>query len=369
VTTVESNASGRSKLFFFVALFCAFVVFYASLQPFSGWTSNDESLFAFLLTFSTRTTRSDLIFNALAYLPLGFALYAVWPTQWHVRSRFAATLLLAIALSIAVEALQTWLPTRVSSVYDTIANVIGAMLGAGVATYLLARTWLVRTARWTRETLFIKGATGDLKILLLFVWLIAQVNPGIPLFGATFHPGMDGAFDAAVIAVELAQVAAALVGIGLFTDLAMRKRWYGGIALVTMVASAVTLKTIIAEWVLTPVAWESWLRPGHALGIATGPVLLMLLFWLPRSAKSVLAGIALLSSVLIPLLLPDLVLRGAPLAQFSWNYGQLLNLNGLTRTIVMVWPFVATLLLLVRFGEESKREAAKEIARQVHRDT
>jgi hypothetical protein len=44
--------------------------------------------------------------------------------------------------------------------------------------------------------------------------------------------------------------------------------------------------------------------------------------------------------------------QGAPLAQFAWSYGQLLNLNGLTRTVILAWPFVATMLLLTRFAGE-----------------
>lgn len=360
----RSANPARTKLFHYVALFCAAVIVYASLQPFTGWTIANHRFFAFLLDFSKRTTPADLLFNMAAYLPLGFALYAIWPSLWRVRARLVSALVVALALSVAVEALQTWLPTRVSSVYDTLANLIGALLGALVAAFVLARSWLVDTARRLREMLFIAGATGDLKILLLLVWLIVQINPGIPLFGATFHPGMDAAFEPVVIAVEIAQVAAALIGIGLFTDLAMRKRWLGGIALVLMITSAVLLKTLIAEWVLTPIAWESWLRPGHAIGVAAGSMLLTLLFWLPRRVKSVIAGIALLSSVMIPLLLPDLALRSAPLVQFSWHYGQLLNLNGLTRSIVMVWPFVATVLLLLRFGEESKRTKTLSAANQ-----
>jgi VanZ family protein len=359
----STNRSSRSKFFHYIALFCALVIVYASLQPFAGWTFDNEKLFAFLTEFSKRTTRSDLFFNAIVYVPLGFALFALWPSGWTSKKRFAATVLATVALSITVEALQTWLPTRVSSIYDTLANAVGATIGALIASVVLARTWLVRVTTQARDALFIRGATGDLKILLLAVWLIAQINPGIPLFGATFHPGMDAAFEPVVIAVELAQVAAALVGIGLFTDLAMRRRWLGGIALVAMVASAVALKTLVAEWVLTPVAWESWLRPGHALGIAAGSVLLMLLFWLPRGLKSVLAGIALLASVSIPLLLPDLAMRAAPLSQFNWHYGQLLNLNGLTRTVVMIWPFVATALLLLRFGDEGKQESSSPSAR------
>jgi VanZ family protein len=346
----------RSKLPLYLALFCTVVVVYASLQPFTGWIGVEHNVFSFLLEYPKRVTRSDLAFNTLAYVPLGFALFAVWPAHWRSRARLLATLIVALLLSITVEAMQSMLPTRVSSVYDTLANAAGTIVGATFAAFVLRWQTLIDLLYRLRAHLFVPGATGDLQILLLAVWLIAQINPGIPLFGATFHPGMDGAFEPVVVAVELSQIAATLVGIGLFTDLTMRKRWLGGIALIIVVASAVVLKTMVAEWILKPLAWETWLRPGHALGIAAGAVLLMLLFWLPRGVKSVVAGIALLSSVMIPLLLPDLATRGAPLSQFSWHYGQLLNLNGLTRTIVMLWPFVATALLLLRFAGNGKAD-------------
>jgi VanZ family protein len=342
----------RSKIALYVALFCVFVIVYASLQPFVGWTPSTRNALTFITAFSQHFTYADVVFNTAAYIPLGFALYAVFPPRWRGWCRWLAVLLSALCLSITVEILQTWLPTRVSSLYDTASNIVGACVGALLAGQFLRHDALIDRLNRTRHTLFIGGATGDLNILLLMVWLIVQINPGIPLFGATFHPGMDAAFDPAVVAVELAQTSAALVGIGLFTDLAMRKRWLGGIALIIVIVAAVCLKTLAAHWLLTPIAWERWLRPGHTLGVALGAVALMVLFWLPRAAKSVIAGVALLSSVMIPFLLPDLVVVRAPLSQFEWGYGQLLNLNGLTRTIVVLWPFIATAVLLLRFGSE-----------------
>jgi VanZ family protein len=344
----------RSKIALYVALFCVFVIVYASLQPFVGWSASAKSALSFLGALPQYVTYADVAFNIAAYLPLGFALYAVFPFTWQARSRWLSVLIVAFGLSIVVEMLQTWLPTRVASIYDTASNIVGACIGAAFAAQVLRHRSFIEYLDRLRREMFIPGAAGDLKILLLMVWLIVQINPGIPLFGATFHPGMDAAFEPAMIAVELAQTCAALVGIGLFTDLAMRKRWLGGIALIVVIVTAVALKTLAANWLLTPIAWERWLRPGHTLGVALGAVALMVLFWLPRVAKSVIAGIALLSSVMIPFLLPDLVVMRAPLSQFDWNYGQLLNLNGLTRTIVVLWPFIATAVLLLRFGGESK---------------
>ncbi|TAG04447.1 MAG: VanZ family protein [Betaproteobacteria bacterium] len=351
---VATASERRNHLPFWVALFCFLVIVYASLQPFTGWVAPAKNLLQSTATLTTRWSYADALFNVVAYLPFGVALSACWPVAWRFWPRWVATIFFAAAVSLSLEMLQLWLPTRVASAVDILANVLGAAAGALLGTYLVQSTRLVRHLRRAREALFIDGATGDLIIVLLLVWLAAQANPGIPLFGAVFHPGTSGSFEPAVLAVEIAQTSAALVGIGLFTDLAMRKRWLGGLALMTVIALAVLLKTTAAQWFLTPAAWEIWLRPGHTLGLALGAILLTALFWLPRAVKSVIAGVALLSGVLVSLLIPDLVTAKAPLALFSWHYGQLLNLNGLTRTVALLWPFVATLVLLARFGYRSK---------------
>jgi VanZ family protein len=203
----------RSKIALYVALFCVFVIVYASLQPFVGWAPSTKNALTFLTAFSQHITYSDVVFNATAYIPLGFALYAVFPPRWRGWRRWLAVLLSALCLSVTVEILQTWLPTRVSSLYDTASNIVGACIGAALAAQFLRQVGLINYLDRVRHSLFISGATGDLNILLLMVWLIVQINPGIPLFGATFHPGMDAAFEPAVVAVELAQTCAALVGI------------------------------------------------------------------------------------------------------------------------------------------------------------
>ena len=338
---------------------CVAVIVYASLQPFSGWIAPEPPVRYFLWHWRQRLIAADALFNVLAYLPLGAALVIAWPARWSGTWRIFTTLIVASVLSMAMETAQMWLPTRYASVFDALANLlgaaIGALLGVTLASFEPLMAWLNRS----RNELVIPGPSGELKLVLLSVWLLAQINPAIPLFGATFHPGQQAAFDPAVVIVELTQTAAALIGIGLFTDLTMRKRWMGGIALVLVIAVAITMKTAVAQAVLKPLAWDEWLRPGHTLGLAGGAFALMVLFWLPRSVKSVLAGIALLSSVLINLLLPDLVSAKAPLSIFSWNYGHLLHLNGLTHTIVILWPFMATAVLFWRFVVPPVRRIAQ----------
>ena len=336
------------------------VIVYASLQPFSSWVPPEPPVTYFLWHWGQRWIVPDAAFNVVAYVPLGAALVITWPAGWSPTLKIVLSLALVTALSVSMETAQMWLPTRYASVFDTLANLGGTFIGALIGITLMAFTPLMAGLNRARNELIIPGALGELNLVLLLVWLVAQINPAIPLFGATFHPGQQAAFDPAVVIVEFAQTAAALIGIGLFTDLTMRKRWMGGIALVLVIGAAIVMKTAAAQAVLKPLAWDEWLRPGHTLGLAGGAFALMVLFWLPRSAKSVLAGIALLSSVLINLLLPDFVAAKAPLSIFSWHYGHLLHLNGLTHTIVILWPFVATGVLFWRFVVPPARRVADE---------
>lgn len=357
---ISAHAARRLILPVWVFFACVGVIVYASLQPFTGWTAWPTGVRFFLWQPPTRVPWSDMLFNVAAYVPLGLAGVLVWPPAWPRGRRLVVTVLLAVALSFAMETAQMWLPTRHASVFDLLGNGLGAVVGGLIGLLLLTFRALFRGAAWIREHWIVRGATGDLMLVLLVLWLLAQVNPAIPLFGVTFHPGQAAAFEPAVVLVELTQTAAALIGIGLFTDLTMRKRWLGGVALALVIVTAVLLKTAAAQAVLKPLAWEAWLRPGHTLGLAAGAFALLLLFWLPRRAKSVLAGIALLTGVLVTLLLPDLLGAKAPLSIFNWSYGHLLHLNGLTHTIVLLWPFVATAVLFWRFGALAPGESVAE---------
>jgi hypothetical protein len=71
---------------------------------------------------------------------------------------------------------------------------------------------------------------------------------------------------------------------------------------------------------------------------------------LPRSVQVTLATVALLSSLLATLFLPDLVFARAPLSLFNVSYGHLLNFNGLTHTVLLLWPAMASAFLFVLAG-------------------
>ena len=150
--------------------------------------------------------------------------------------------------------------------------------------------------------------------------------------------------------VEAAHTAFQLLGVGLFLALLLRERRYVAGAALLLIGAAALVKGIAAAVLLRPAAWENWLSPPVSLGVAAGSLLLSMAIWLPRPAQVTLAAVALLSSLLATLLLPDLVFARAPVGLFNGPYGHLLNFNGLTHTVLLVWPAVACAFLFALAG-------------------
>src|SRR5512141_540999 len=97
-------------------------------------------------------------------------------------------------------------------------------------------------------------------------------------------------------------------------------------------------------------SWDRWRGPKGSLGVAAGSLLLTMAIWLPRPAQVTIAATALLSSLLATVFAPDLLYARAPLALFNWSYGQLLNFNGLTHAVLLLWPVAASAFLFALAG-------------------
>ena len=129
-----------------------------------------------------------------------------------------------------------------------------------------------------------------------------------------------------------------MLGVGLFVALLVRERRFASGAALLLVGLALLLKGGAAMLLLKPAVFVSWLSPGVLLGVAAGALLLLPATLLPRPAQVAVCAVALLSSLLVPLLAPDLMFASPPLTLFNWRYGHLLNFNGLTRIVLVAWP-------------------------------
>jgi hypothetical protein len=276
------------------------------------------------------------------------------------------TLGAGVLLSFAMETLQMFLPTRVASTADLLSNAAGTACGAVLSLALTRSPDAAAAIASIRGRWFLPGTVGDLGIALLVVWLAVQVNPVIPLFATMYEPtnpaAAPEAADVAATVVEGAHSAFQLLGVGLFLSLLLRERRYVAGAALVLVGAAALVKGIAAAVLLKPAAWEHWLTPPVSLGVAAGSLLLSMAIWLPRPAQLTLAAVALLSSLLATLFAPDLVFARVPLALFNGPYGHLLNFNGLTHTVLLAWPAVASAFLFALAGRPGWGEPRDEAA-------
>lgn len=326
------------------------LVIYASLYPFTDWRDLGTPLFDFLTAVWPRYwTVFDLVTNVLAYLPLGF----LWATLLQSAQRrwpgVVGALLIGALLSLALEILQNYLPSRVPSNLDlacnTLGSGLGALLGAGYGKTLLngGRLHTLRT-HWV-----LPGAAGDSGLTLMALWLLTQLNPETLLFGTgdlrqllDLEPAMD--FDVARFSrIEAAIAFANTLAVGLMASCLLRRRHVLGVALLLLGGLAV--HTFAAALLVEPRAALRWITPGNRAGFLAGVLILLLCLRLVPALRRVTAGSALLfAAVLVNLAPPNPYLTEAAQA---WWQGHFLNFNGLTRLSSLLWPFLALPWLLM----------------------
>jgi VanZ family protein len=335
---------------YFAVLYGAMIV-YASVDPFSAWMAPIPGTPYFLFApWPPRYTRFDIAINIVAYVPIGLAL-ALVGARVRPLTRFAVGTAGGALLSLCMESAQMFLPTRDASTIDLLSNAAGAAIGAFVAVFFNAVPGLRNGIRAWRRRVFLEGRRGDLGLALLGIWLLAQVNPGIPLFAATYDPSLELMSDLAGTLLQAAQSAFNVLGVGLFLALLVRQRQFFGWAVLLLIGFELVLKGCAASILLRHAVLETWLKPGVALGILVGALALLAAIWLPRPLRTTLCAIALLSSLVAPLLAPDMWQARAPIALFDWPYGQLLNFNRLTHAVLVVWPVLASAYLLWLAGQ------------------
>ena len=325
------------------AAYAALIV-YASLYQFEGWVSLGIGPFDYLFAPMQRyVTAFDVVTNVLGYLPFG----ALGVLALHPRWRgVAATLVvtgLGVLLSGTMEALQTYLPTRVASNLDLACNTTGAGIGA-LLTFWHGERFFSGVAR-LHQRLLAPIPHAELGLVLIGVWLLTQLSPETFLFGAgdlrhlfDITPPVPYAAPS-FFALETGIVVCNTLAIGLIarTLLADRKSSY--LALAVFFVLALLVRTLAAAVLVGPLNALAWLTPGATFGLLGGGALLTIMLLLPAPLRVALAGLALMAGTVLVNITPPNPYSAAALA--TWRQGHFLNFNGLTRLAASLWPFVA----------------------------
>jgi len=358
------NSHHATHLARHLALLWALLIAYASLHPLSDFREGGGDLLGFLSAPWPRYwTRFDVIANALGYLPLGFLLVpAASPWLRRLPALFVACLL-ATGLSIGLEVLQHYLPTRVPSNLDVASNALGAACGA-----LLGARWGGMLgdggalARW-RARRIVRGHTGEFALVLLVLWWLAQIDPDTPLFGLgdlRWVFGLEAPVDFTerrYRAVEIGACICAMVSVGVIGWHSMRARSFWLLGSTFVVALAIKAGS---GAVLVPAggAWL-WATPGALAGLAGGAVALRVALWLPVTLRFGVAALALLAGVALVNLAPDNPYPSA--VSDAWRAGHFFNFSGLTRLASALWPYFALpYLMALQLRENRGRHAAHD---------
>jgi VanZ family protein len=320
------------------------LVVYASLHPLSGWRDQGVPLGAFQLAPLPRYfTWFDVLANVGAYLPLGF-LAAVTLNE-RPRSATAIAVAGCFALSLALESLQVYLPSRIPSNVDLACNTFGAALGAALGMRTAPRL-LDRRMRALREHWLVPGAHMDLGLVLLGMWLLSQANPALLLFGngdlraalelsrTPFSADVFRLMEAAIVALNLTVA-------GCIAALIARDRPHARVIVPCMLLLTLVAKALASALLFRPENFLAWLTPGAQAGLGAGAAILAaaLTLRLPRPVLAAIAVAFAFAAVLIVNLVPENPYHTSALP--LWQQGQFLNFNGLTGVIALAWPFAA----------------------------
>ena len=177
------SAWPRRGHYLLLALCFSGIAVYGSLLPFHfaplGFGEAVRQLREILSGAVGRISRSDCAVNVLLFVPIGYSLLAVLTIDRRSRAFTMLCLPLAAltcaALSVGVEFGQLWLPDRVPSLSDIVAQIIGAAVGMGL--------WLTagqNIADWVRSYTVDARPKGQVDWLLeayLIGLLIYSVMP------------------------------------------------------------------------------------------------------------------------------------------------------------------------------------------------
>lgn len=358
--------SGRSRLAAYVALAYTLVIVYASLQPFGGWRMPPAALFDFLLAPWPRyITTGDIVLNVVAYLPLGAMLVIALRPRCAGAIGIAFAGALAAALSFMLESVQLFLPARIASNVDLLANTGGAVVGAAGAWIFSIPALTQHPLVMLRRRIIRTDVAGDCGLIALAVWLFIQFDPSpLALASGDLREalGLNALFSYAPATYQNVET-----GIAILTAVAL-----GLLAAQTAATQAAAAPLAAAALALTFVAksaavWSlaraaspfQWLTPGVTGGALAGIAILALLVWLPSVWRSALAIGCLLAGVALVNITPENPYQNTPAYLLASQQTHLSSFSNIVHVLSRLWPF-ATIILLCVLARGTRRPLPAE---------
>lgn len=358
---VRGSPVARASLLAYLLL-----IVYASWFPFSGWRSSGLSPWTFLnLSLPQYWTAFDALVNIVGYIPLGtLIVFSLYP---RVRGAWAVLLsaVCGMLVSGTMEAVQTYLPSRVPSNLDLVTNSLGCLIGAGIGAACV-RAYLEQSHLFElRQRWFAPYASQGL--VLLALWPLAQIYPQgylfghgqvLPIFSDWLSKWLGTSIDLVALlrpdsAMTVEQywlsetiiTACGMTGAALTMLCLLRSGAPRIVLVLSMLGAALLVKALSSSLLFTPDNAFVWITPGAQGGFLIGLIMLAGLAFAPQAAQRRLAVVTLVLSLLVVNTIPVNPYFVATLQ--GWVQGKFLNFNGAAQFLSLLWPFFALWFLLL----------------------
>ena len=324
------------------------VIAYASLRPFRDWRAPPQEVLHFLFSaWPPYITLRDVAVNVAAYLPLGFLFsIACGARIGPARGAIAATLAAAM-VSLAMEAAQMFLPARIASNIDLLANTLGALLGSMAAPLFAPTRILGGKLHAARHQLFRDGMKAEAGLAIVGLWLITQLHPTAQPFGsggirATFNlPAYLAHTPSLALGSQAIVVLLSLTGVGLMVYALMRDAARPLPVIATLIAVVLLIKIFTAVVFGLASAPVAWLTPGVMLGLLIGSALLYGAAHLPRLAQLIVAAGCIAAATVAINLAPVNPYHSVPSLLLTRGTSHFLSFSSIVRALSELWPLLA----------------------------
>jgi VanZ family protein len=348
------------------------LIVYASLYPFVDWRDQGIAPWAYLASPLPRYwTSFDLISNVLGYAPLGFLLALSSLRTGLADKAVMRAILVAGSLSLLLETLQSYLPSRVPSSLDFLLNLTGASLGA-IAASLLEKMGAID--RWSRFRARWFEAEPRGALVLLALWPLALLFPAAVPFGLgqvferleaalaerlietpflewlpvrdlELQPLVPGA---EMLCVMLGVLIPCLLGYCIIPSVLRRAMF-----LLTVLVVGIAVTAFSAAMSYGPAHAWAWFSLPVGVGLAMTTILALLLLPVPSRVSAAL--------MLLSLGLYLSVLNQAPTSAYfahtlqTWEQGRFIRFHGLGQWLGWLWPYASLVYVLSRFARPASR--------------
>lgn len=343
----------------------AILIVYASLYPFSGWQFENLAAFSAQISQWPRYwAKFDAIVNVLGYIPFGALLvFSLYP---RVKTRWALLIasICSCGISLLMESVQYFLPSRVTSVLDLLTNAAGGVIGALLGVVLLpllmenGRLQALRT-KWLHRD-------SSPEMVVLGLWPLAQIFPQAFLFGhgqilplislwceeylditidlsAYLRHGLELSAETYLLS-ETIITACGCTGAVLICLSLLNRHAPKFILACLLLIVGLGVKALSTALMFQPENAFLWLAPGAQGGILISTIMLYGFSFAPAHVQRRLAFLLLGMSLLMVNFIPSNPYFLNTLQ--TMVQGKMLNFYGAAQFLSLAWPFVAIWYLL-----------------------